>query len=158
MTIPVVRFSALLFAALALVPAGAHLAELPNKINLSATEYLTVQQIYRGWALFGIVIFSALISTLVLAIMERRSRRTFRLTVLALVCLAGTQALFWTFTYPANVATQNWTTLPANWVDLRAQWEYSHAVSGVLNLVALAALILALSGSARPTETIAPTR
>lgn len=28
------RFLALLFAALALVPAGAHLAELPNKIGL----------------------------------------------------------------------------------------------------------------------------
>jgi hypothetical protein len=54
-----VRFFALLFAALALVPAGAHLAELSNKIDLPAADYQTVQQIYSGWALFGIVVFGA---------------------------------------------------------------------------------------------------
>ena len=32
----------------------AHLFELPNKIHLSREDYLTVQQIYRGWALLGI--------------------------------------------------------------------------------------------------------
>jgi hypothetical protein len=58
----VVRFFALLFAALALVPSGAHLLELPNKIGLPAAEYLTVQQIYRGWALLGIVVYGALLS------------------------------------------------------------------------------------------------
>lgn len=30
--------------------------------------------------------------------------------------LVATQAIFWIFTYPANVATQNWTTLPDNWM------------------------------------------
>jgi hypothetical protein len=37
--------------ALALVPAGAHLFELPNKIGLSQDRYFIVQSIYRGWAL-----------------------------------------------------------------------------------------------------------
>jgi hypothetical protein len=31
--------------------AGADLLELQNKINLTREEYLTVLQIYRGWAL-----------------------------------------------------------------------------------------------------------
>jgi hypothetical protein len=44
-----VYFFSLLFAALALAPAMTHLLELPNKINLSCEDYLTVQQIYRGW-------------------------------------------------------------------------------------------------------------
>jgi hypothetical protein len=153
MRLRVVRFSALLFAALALVPTGAHLAELPNKIGLSAAEYLTVQQIYRGWALFGIVIFSALLSTLALAIMVRGTGRTFNLTVAALLCIAGTQVVFWTFTFPANQATVNWTTLPPNWAELRDQWEYSHAVSAGLNFIALAALILSVAGA---TERQAP--
>jgi hypothetical protein len=48
------RFFSLLFAALALAPALAHLLELPNKINLSRDDYLTVQQIYKGWALVSI--------------------------------------------------------------------------------------------------------
>jgi hypothetical protein len=135
---------ALLFAGLALVPSGAHLAELPNKIELAAAEYLTVQQIYRGWGLFGVVVVVAIVSTLVLTVMLRRTPRTFRLTLIALLCIVGTQIAFWTSTYPANQATGNWSMLPPNWVDLRAQWEYSHAVSAALNVVALVALILSV--------------
>ena len=56
MTLRTIYFLSLLFAAFALVPAGAHLAELMNKMRLGATEYQTVQQIYRGWELFGIVV------------------------------------------------------------------------------------------------------
>ena len=60
----IIYFLSLLFAALALGPALAHLLELPNKIGLPRDEYLVVQQIYRGWALLGIVVFGALGSTL----------------------------------------------------------------------------------------------
>ena len=41
-------FLSLLFTALALAGGFAHLFELLNKIELSAQDYLTVQQIYRG--------------------------------------------------------------------------------------------------------------
>jgi hypothetical protein len=41
--------------------------------------------------------------------------------------------------------------LPPNWEDLRAQWEYSHAVSAGLNLVALVALILSVLVDAEGT-------
>jgi hypothetical protein len=143
-SIKAVRFCALFFSGLALVPTGAHLAELPHKIGMSAAEYLTVQQIYRGWALFGIVIFAAILSTLLLAIAVRGAGRTFKLTVIALLCIVGTQGVFWIFTFPVNQATVNWSTLPPNWTELRAQWEYSHAVSGGLNLIAFAALILSM--------------
>lgn len=55
----------------------AHLLELPNKINLSREDYLTVQQIYRGWNLLAVVVFGALLSTLALTITVRRQRRAF---------------------------------------------------------------------------------
>jgi hypothetical protein len=55
MWIKSLRFVSLLFTALALGAAMAHLLELPKKIKLSAEDYLIVQQIYRGWALLGIV-------------------------------------------------------------------------------------------------------
>ncbi|HEX6317772.1 MAG TPA: DUF1772 domain-containing protein [Burkholderiales bacterium] len=138
------RFLALLFAALALGPALAHLLELPNKIGLSREEYLTVQQIYRGWALLGIVVFGALLSSLALAIAVRRRRSEFVPALIAFLCIAGTQAVFWTFTYPANEQTANWTLLPEHWRALRAQWEYSHAASAVLNLAAFIALVVAV--------------
>jgi hypothetical protein len=60
----------------------------------------------------------------------------------ALLSLVGTQIIFWTFTYPADQQTNNWTVLPGDWVRLRNQWEYSHARSAGLNLLAGAALIL----------------
>jgi len=147
MKLKCMRFLSLLFTALALGPALAHLLELPNKINLSGADYLTAQQIHcgwRDWAMLEIVVVVALFSTLFLAIMVRDQPEAFTLTLIALLCIAGTQIVFWTFTYPANQATNNWTLLPANWQELRQQWEYSHAASAVLNLIALAPLILSV--------------
>ncbi len=143
MSLAAARFLSLLFAALALAPALAHLVELPNKIGLGAEDYRTVQQNYRGWALLGIVIYGALLSSLALAIIVRRRRAEFAPAAIAFLCLAGTQAIFWTFTFPANQQTMNWTVLPENWMALRAQWEYSHAASALLNLAALIALMVA---------------
>ncbi|HZM33925.1 MAG TPA: hypothetical protein VFC18_05460 [Burkholderiales bacterium] len=48
-----------------------------------------------------------------------------------------------------NRATENWTRLPAHWLELRAQWEYSHAASAVLNLLALVVLAYFAAREAR---------
>lgn len=141
MALTVARFLSLLFAALALAPALAHLLELPNKIGLPRDAYLTVQHIYDGWALLGFVVYGAIFSTLWLTFMARRHRAGFVPALVGFLCLVGTQVVFWTFTFPANQATGNWTMLPESWMALRTQWEYSHAASAVLNLIALVALI-----------------
>ncbi|HET9529465.1 MAG TPA: DUF1772 domain-containing protein [Blastocatellia bacterium] len=148
----VIRFLSLYLTALALGPALAHLLELPNKVGLSREDYLTVQQIYRGWALLGIVIFGSLISTLILTIMLRKKGRAFTLTLIALLCIAASQVVFWTFTFPANQATNNWTYLPANWLELRQEWEYSHATGAGLWLIAMAALILSVLPRDEPVK------
>jgi hypothetical protein len=153
-----IRFASLLFAALALIPSGAHLLELPNKIDLSGPEYLTVQQIYRGWSFAGIVVFGALISIAMLAFLVRRDRAQFVPVTIALLCVAGTQAIFWTLNYPVNQETQNWTTLPANWEALRQRWETGHAMSAALNLGALLALIAALPSHDRASSATADLR
>lgn len=144
MAVSVARFCSLLFAALALAPALAHLLELYNKIGLTREDYLTVQQIYRGWALLGVVVFAALFSALALTILVRRRRREFAFALTAFLCLVGTQVVFWTFTFPTNRVTSNWTVLPDNWMALRTQWEYSHAASAVLNFIALVAVIVSV--------------
>lgn len=71
------KFLSLLLVVLALAPAMAHLLELPNKMTLSRDEYFIVQQIYRGWALLGVVVIGALLSTLTLAVMVRHDRKVF---------------------------------------------------------------------------------
>ena len=140
MGLRVTQFLAVVFTALALVPGGAHLLELPNKIGLAEDAYFVVQNIYRGWALFGIVLFGALAVNLALAIMVRRQRAPFWLAFLAFLLVAATLGIFFTWTYPANQATSNWTVVPVNWQELRLQWEYAHAANAVLTFVALCAV------------------
>jgi uncharacterized membrane protein len=140
----VAQFLAVVLTALALVPAGAHLFALPNKIFLSQEQYFVVQGIYRGWALFGVVLIGALVVNLVLALMLRRRRGPFWLALAAFICVAGSLAVFFTWTYPANQATSNWTFAPENWRELRTQWEYAHAAGAVLTLIALCCVTLSV--------------
>ncbi len=148
-----VKLAALIFAALALVPAGAHLASLPNKIDRAPDAYMVMQQAYRGWALFGIVIYGALLTTALTAIVMRRQRGPFWLAIASFLFLAATQFVFWIFTYPANAATNNWTVMPENFEFWRQQWEYSHAISALLTLVAFVLLALAVLESRLDAET-----
>ncbi|HKU36582.1 MAG TPA: hypothetical protein VJR89_00505 [Polyangiales bacterium] len=160
-TLHAVRFLALAFTALALMPAGAHLLELPNKLGLSADEYLIAQRLYRGWALLGVVVIGALLSTGAL-VLTLRGQAGFGAAMVALTCILATQIVFWSTTYPVNVATHNWSMLPVHWKVLRLRWEYSHVVSAILNLAALFATCIAVLRSStsapylRPRETSAP--
>lgn len=137
-------FFSLVFVAIIFVPAGAHLAELLNKIALPRDQYFVVQGIYAGWALFGAPVFAALLSLLVLVISLRRERRPMAWALIAFLCIVATQVVFWTWTYPMNVATNQWTTIPDNWEAVRRQWEYAHAANAVLTFVAIVALSLSV--------------
>jgi hypothetical protein len=87
-------FLSLLLVALALAPAMAHLLALPNKVGLPREEYFAAQQIYRGWALLGIVVFAALLSTAVLTMMLYGRAREFALSLVTLLCIAAAIAVF----------------------------------------------------------------
>jgi len=131
---------AVVSVAIYLVPGGAHFFELTHKMAMSPAEYMTVQRIYAGWSFFGVTVFTALLLTLLHTFMVRRDRTAFVLSLAAFLCLAATQAIFWTFTSPMNVASNNWTVMPADFEAARRQWEYSHAVNAVLTFAALLAV------------------
>jgi hypothetical protein len=145
-------FVALLASALVLGPALAHLFELPNKIGLPRDEYFIVQKAYRGWSLFGWLLLVQIAALAAAAYLARMEVRTPTLVVLALVSVLAAQLVFWLFTYPANVATANWTLQPESWEKLRQQWEYSHAAGALLQLTGFCLLIAAVLG--RPSTTI----
>lgn len=136
-------FLGILLTAISMAAGLAHLFELPNKIHLSREDYLTVQQIYRGWALLGIAVVGALLSTMILCVLVRSNAQRFYPVLIAMVCIALSLFIFFLVTYPVNQETNNWTSLPADWQELRLRWEYSHAVGAVLYLVAFIALVLA---------------
>jgi len=129
-------FLAIVLTAIGLVPGGAHVAELAHKIGLGQDAYLAVQGIYRGWSWFGAVLIAAIVTHLVRTI-ALRHRPGFGLSLAALVSMCVGMAIFFTWTYPVNIATANWTTAPENWQALRRQWEYSHAVNAAVTLAAL---------------------
>src|SRR5262245_28841891 len=145
----VLQFLAVVLTALALIPVGAHLFALPNKIDLDQTDYFIAQNIYRGWALLGIVLIGALLINLALAIMLRARGAPYLLVAINTLCLAITLAIFFAFTFPANQATSNWTAIPANWRALRFQWETSHAVNAGITFIGFCALTLSLVLRAR---------
>jgi hypothetical protein len=140
MTTRIIAWLAIVLTALALVPAGAHLFELPNKIKLADEAYFMVQNIYRGWAWFGIVLISALVADVALAYLWRGRRVAFTLVSIAAACMAATLAIFFIWTFPANQTTHNWTVTPENWASLRLQWETAHAANAVITFVALGSL------------------
>jgi len=138
------RFFSMLFTGVTMSASFAHLFELLNKINLPREDYLTVQHIYNGWALLGFAVVGALFSASVLTVLVRDNSRMFWLTLTAAICIALGLVVFFLFTYPVNMATLNWTTMPDNWEALRRQWEYSHAIAAVLYFTAFITLTLSL--------------
>jgi hypothetical protein len=149
MAFKTIHFLALVFTALALIPYGAHLFALPNKIGMTQEQYFVAQSIYRGWWLMALILFPAMLFDLVFAFMLRGQRQAFVLAVAGCICLAATLAIFFAYTYPANVATQTWTSVPADWEQLRLQWEYSHAVNALLTFASLCLIALASLASRR---------
>jgi len=152
MLLACVRVLTIASVALYLVPTGAHLFELTGKMAMSPANYTAVQTIYTGWALFGIVIFAAVLLTLLHAVLRRRERVVLLLSVAAFLCLVATQVVFWMFTFPMNVASSNWTVTPDHFETARRQWEYSHAASAVLTFLALIAITSAVAIDAGPPQ------
>jgi hypothetical protein len=83
----------------------------------------------------------------VLATMVRADPWPFRLALVGAVCMAMTLVIYFTWVNPANLATDQWTTIPTNWEALRRHWEYGHAASAVLNIIALCAITAAVVAS-----------
>jgi hypothetical protein len=131
------RFLAIVVTAVAPIPGVGHLFAMPNTLPMSAEDYFTTQQIYRGWALFAIALFGAVAANLVLgsgAVAQRPERLA---GFGAAAPILATRAIFFAWTFPANQATGTWTVIPQNWEALRRQWEYSHAVNAALTFLAL---------------------
>jgi hypothetical protein len=142
MMLKTVMFLALVLTALALIPYGAHLFSLPNKIGMTREQYLVAQSVYSGWSMLSFILIPAMLVNIALAVMLR-GEPGFLFAVAGCLCMAATLGVFFAFTYPANVATQNWTIAPQDWERLRRSWEYSHAANAGLAFAAFCLITLA---------------
>src|SRR5262249_44961886 len=104
-----------------------------------------------GGTRLGSLLWMEFIAMVAVAVLSRREPQVLWPTIIAIVCLIAAQAVFWTFTYPANVVTDNWTAVPAHWEDVRARWEYSHLAGAPFQVLAVSWLIVAVLARARPS-------
>ena len=142
------KLIALALTALTLIPSGAHLFELPGKIDLHRDAYFTVQGIYAGWAWFAVPIFAAILANGALFRVERRrDPAAARAALLSSALIVLSLIVFFIWVFPGNQATANWTEMPDNWEVLRRQWEYGHAANAVIVFAALLATGRALISS-----------
>lgn len=151
-----IQLAAIVMVAVLLVAGGAHLFSLISKMRLSPQDYMIAQRAYDGWSLFAIPIGLALILTIWHTYLVRTDRTAMLLSLVAVMCVVATQVIFWIYTYPMNVASQDWTVMPEGFEAARRQWEYSHAVAAVLELAALIAITLSALLSAGPSERASP--
>lgn len=140
----IIFFVALLATALALGAALAHALEFPNKIGMSREQYFIVQRIYDGWSRLAFLLAIELVGILGVIWLHKSDTQVRWPALVALACLVGAQGVFWIWTFPANQATDNWTTQVDDWERLRFNWEYSHLAGAVFQTLAMAALIVAV--------------
>lgn len=161
MSLKVARFINLFLIIVALGALLAHFYEMPAKLALAGPDWLATQRtLYRGWGPFlGPFEVGGVISTWTIFVLVRQRRPAFALTLIAALCLSVGLALFFVLVDPVNHAFATWTpaTLPSDWSDCRARWEYGHAVRAVLAFVALLLLIAAVIAET-PSQTQAPLR
>ncbi|MGE0233089.1 MAG: hypothetical protein AB7S46_15020, partial [Flavobacteriaceae bacterium] len=121
-------------------------------IGLAREEYFIVQKAYRGWNLLAFLLLVELASMVALAVLSRHASLVRRFAIGAIASLLGAQGVFWLWTFPANMATRNWTFIPPDWAALRDQWEYSHAAGALFQILAVSLLVVASLHRARRAE------
>jgi len=153
------RLVTILLVALVLGLAFAHVLERPAKMDYDGRLYSTLQRtLYREWGppnVGGFLEPAAIAATLVLAILVRRERRVFWLTVGAgVVMLLAFPVVFFWIVAPVNAVFLSGApgTVPANWTELRSQWELGHTVRFVLQLIALALLVASVEVGERRSQ------
>jgi lysylphosphatidylglycerol synthetase-like protein (DUF2156 family) len=143
--------SVALLRILAIVPTGlifalsfAHLMELPGKLRLDGTAWLTVQQnLYIAFGTAGAILEPLAIgfSFACAAVLWWRGKPA-GLPLLAGVLTLAALIECALVVSPMNSLLNGWTpaTLPPDWTRCRNQWELGHAIHSVLFGAALVAL------------------
>lgn len=127
----------------------AHTLEMPAKMAVDGILWMTFQHtLYPYFAYAGAPVeLGSIISTAGLSFLLCGKRPGVYQALVATICLATAFFVVWLgFTNVVNAETAKWTadSIPKNWADWRAQWEYSHAIRFVLHLAGFALLIFPL--------------
>jgi hypothetical protein len=120
------RFVTILLVALLMGLAFAHVLERPAKMQYDATLYITLQKtLYVAWGppnVGGILEPAAILATISLAFILRKSKRPFWITLSSgAALLLAFPVVFYVFVAPANEVflAAPPGSIPANWMEMR---------------------------------------
>ena len=114
--------------------------------SLSTTTFLEVAHAMIGnlGAVMALLMPAAMLSTLpVLYLLSRRRPKAFYATLAGLALFVVALLITVLVEVPLDLQFQQWTlaTLPANWQQLRARWEFWHAIRSWISVIGLALII-----------------
>jgi hypothetical protein len=151
----ITRFLSLLLTALLAVILLYQAFDAPVRLPLPGPVYIHLPFGF-SWTLGGVVAIVepiALFTAVAAAVLVRHRPLSLVLTLVAAGCLAGMIAVWGSDIVSLNLVLSDWASareLPGNWTDLRAAWEWLHALRTGLSLVALGALLLCATLDTRP--------
>jgi hypothetical protein len=140
-------FVTLLLAALGLVMGGAHLLELPVRMQYEPALYMEVTKtLYRYYGLVGGPIQLLALLSAALLVWLVRARSAFRSTFMGALCIALSLLLWFLLVQPVNAAWADaLRSSPADavraYAELRSRWEYGHLSAFVAWLVGFILLV-----------------
>ncbi|HEY3486872.1 MAG TPA: DUF1772 domain-containing protein [Gammaproteobacteria bacterium] len=143
------RFITIFLVALTTGLAFAHVLQMPAKMLYDATLYMTLQKtLYIAWGpahIGGILEPAAIVSTLLLVVAVRRRRRAYWLSLGAVIALLlAFPLVYFMLVEPVNKIFLETNVIPANWMQLRVDWETGHAIRFMLQFIALGLLLLSV--------------
>ncbi|GAP96620.1 hypothetical protein NIES2104_31630 [Leptolyngbya sp. NIES-2104] len=144
------RFITLILVALFMGLEFAHTLELPAKMQYDRTLYITIQNsLYRYFGAPGpgaFITVGAVLCAIALTVLVRKRRPAFWWTLAGTLCLAiAFPAIYFLRIEPVNVVIEQATAVvSADWVRLRNQWEYAHAMNFIFSLVSFSAFVISI--------------
>lgn len=143
--INLLRLLAVVLAGAALIRPMMDLVALPSVITLTKDDYAAVQYANQWWAWTGFVQLASFFSITALLFFEREHNREIWPIRSAFIAQLFILVLYVAFTIPIGITTFNWTFFPdSNWVWLRTQWEYSRALSAIIQGISFVLVLLNL--------------
>ncbi len=137
----------LLLTALGLVMGGAHLLELPVRMNYEPLFYMQVTStLYRYFGLVGGPLQIVAFFLSVVLTWRVRNRSAYRSTLAGTLCLALSLLLWFMLVQPVNAAWfEALRSTPGDavqaYAQLRSRWEYGHVAAFIAWLGGFALLL-----------------
>jgi hypothetical protein len=137
-----------MLAALSMGMSFCHILQMVPRMRYDVLFWKNTKNMFELFGpSFGILMEGAAILFLVfLLILIRKRRDEFQWTVFGTLCMAAAYIAWWTLIYPVNIETVGWSkdSIPYNWFLYRAQWEYTHAVRAVFQILGFSCILISV--------------